>query len=83
MSPEEITAKLGIPDAEVRPSYNGGWYWLNVTREHLFYRHTYSARLPLAMSDQEVQEEADKFAEWWDCITNNGSEKVSEKNLDI
>lgn len=71
MSPEEITAKLNIENAEVRPSYNGGWYWLNVTREHLFYRHTYSARLPLAMSDQEIREEADKFAEWWNEITKS------------
>ena len=76
MSPEEIKIKLGIQDAEIRPSYNGGWYWLNVTREHLFYRHTYSARLPLAMSDQEIREEADKFHEWWTEIT--GAQPKSE-----
>lgn len=70
MTPDEIKAKLEIPDADIRLSETAGWYWVNVTREHHGHRHTHTTRLALDPSDAQILDAADAISAWWSETTN-------------
>lgn len=65
MTPDEIKAKLEIPDADIRLSDTAGFYWLNVTREHNGHRHTHTTRLDLEPSDAHISAAKQAIEAWW------------------
>lgn len=65
MTADEIKAKLGIDDARVELSDNGGWYWVHVARTHEGHRYSHSAKLDLHPSDEQIADVAEMFSIWW------------------
>lgn len=61
MSLDDIKTKLGINDAELRLSDNGGWIWLSISRDGKSWSH----RLPLDPKPHHIEEAKEAAEQWW------------------
>lgn len=65
MTPEELSAKLDTPNADVTLADNGGWLNVHVTRHHNGHRYSHNARVDLDASDEQIENIRQIFAIWW------------------
>jgi hypothetical protein len=65
MTPEDMKAKLGIDDAFVTLSENGGYFHIHIDREKDGHRYRFNGNLAKNAGDDQIAELANEIGAWW------------------
>lgn len=64
MTHAEITAALGMPNAELHKAAHGDFYWLNVMHNHNGQRLVFSETLPGSPDETDIAIAKLRYAQW-------------------